>query len=208
MIEVALGTLGATCLIIFGLSQWQSAQAQTKAKAQLEAAWTIKSPDQNLWSNKRVAVYEQQIADAPVSEAIGLVSIERLGINVAVFDGTSEKVLNIGAGRIPGTARFGRDGNLAIAAHRDGFFRGLKDIRVGDAISVKHGDGNDQFVVTNTWIVEPDDVSVLEPTDERSITLVTCYPFYFVGNAPQRFIVRGVASDDKSIIKKGERSEL
>ena len=83
------------------------------------------------------------------------------------------------------------DGNLGIAGHRDGFFRGLKDIEVGDSIEMLTHQGNSEFVVSSITIVDPTDVSVLAPTDSSTITLVTCYPFYFVGHAPKRYIVKG-----------------
>lgn len=195
--EGALGLLGATCLAVYGLSQWQAAEAQAHAKTQLQAEWEIDKADQTLWSEKRISEYEVAAATASLPTAIALLEIKRLGIEVAVFDGTTDRLLNLGAGRIPGTARVGGSGNLAIAAHRDGFFRKLKDIGMGDEIILQHHQGQDRFTVTDTWVVEPTDVSVLETTGERSITLVTCYPFYFVGNAPQRFIVRGVLSEEK-----------
>jgi sortase A len=88
---------------------------------------------------------------------------------------------------MPGSA-----GNVGLAGHRDGFFRGLKDIQPGDEIEVEAIGRIDRYRVERTWIVNPEDVSVLDPTGEPSVTLVTCYPFYFVGSAPQRFIVRAV----------------
>ena len=91
-----------------------------------------------------------------------------------------------------GTAPPGTDGNSGIAGHRDGFFRGLKDIVPGDAIELDTLNGKEAYRVERTWVVEPEDVSVLDPTPMRALTLVTCYPFYFVGSAPQRFIVRAV----------------
>jgi LPXTG-site transpeptidase (sortase) family protein len=89
--------------------------------------------------------------------------------------------------------RPGTEGNVGIAGHRDGFFRALKDIAEGDAIELQTLGGRETYRVERTWIVEPEDVSVLDPTPSRSLTLVTCYPFYFVGSAPQRFIVRAVS---------------
>ena len=82
-----------------------------------------------------------------------------------------------------------------IAGHRDGFFRPLKDIAVGDLIEVEAVGHVDRYRVQHTWIVTPDDVWVLDPTDTPSLTLVTCYPFYFIGSAPKRFIVRAARED-------------
>ena len=90
-----------------------------------------------------------------------------------------------------GTPPLDAQGNTGIAAHRDGYFRVLKDVELGDVIEIETMSGVEQFRITDLLIVEPEDVYVLDPTTERSLTLVTCYPFYFVGSAPQRFIVRG-----------------
>jgi sortase A len=84
------------------------------------------------------------------------------------------------------------DGNLGIAGHRDGFFRGLKDMTPGDLMELDTLQGTDVYRVERTWVVNPEEVSVLDPTSTPAITLVTCYPFYFVGSAPDRFIVRAV----------------
>jgi sortase A len=101
--------------------------------------------------------------------------------------------LNRGLGWIEGTAPPGGKGNSGIAGHRDGFFRPLKDIALNDVIDLKTHDGMHRFVVQDLQIVDPSNVSVLDPSREPTITLVTCYPFYFVGSAPKRFIVRAVA---------------
>jgi sortase A len=92
-------------------------------------------------------------------------------------------------GRIAGTARPGEEGNIGIAGHRDSFFRGLKDVTAGDAIELKTRSGMDTYLVEKIQVVAPSDVSVLREQETRSLTLVTCYPFYFVGSAPQRFVV-------------------
>jgi len=108
---------------------------------------------------------------------------------VPVFDGTDDLTLNRGVGRIIGTAKVGDTGNIGIAGHRDGFFRGLKDISVGDEIDLTMTTQKTIYLVDQIEIVSPSDVQVLGPRSAPSLTLVTCYPFYFVGDAPQRFIV-------------------
>ena len=113
-----------------------------------------------------------------------------------MLEGTDDFTLNRAVGHIANTARPGSDGNSGIAGHRDGFFRGLKDITPGDAIELETLDGSEVYRVERTWIVDPEDVSVLDPTPARSLTLVTCYPFYFIGSAPRRFIVRAVRADE------------
>ena len=92
-------------------------------------------------------------------------------------------------GRIEGTARIGEVGNIGIAGHRDGFFRGLKDIETGDTMELETLTGTQSYVIDKISIVSPEDVYVLDPSEESRITLVTCYPFYFVGKAPLRYIV-------------------
>ena len=147
-------------------------------------------PDYTLWSNKRIDDYhtsQMQRDDAPLA----ILSIAKLNLKVPVYNGTDEINLNRGAGRIKGTARVDSPGNLGIAAHRDGFFRVLKDIEIGDSIDMLTHQGKTEFVVSSITIVDPADVSVLAPTDDPTITLVTCYPFYFVGHAPKRYIVKG-----------------
>ena len=147
-------------------------------------------PDYALWSSKRISDYHEgnaQRDDPPLA----IMSIASLDLKVPIYNGTDEVNLNRGAGRIKGTAWIDSPGNLGIAGHRDGFFRVLKDIEVGDSIDMLTHQGNTEFVVSSIVIVDPTDVSVLAPTDDSTITLVTCYPFYFVGHAPKRYIVKG-----------------
>jgi sortase A len=147
-------------------------------------------PDYALWSNKRISDYHagnEQRDDPPLA----ILSIEKLDLKVPLYNGTDEINLNRGAGRIKGTGWIDSPGNLGIAGHRDGFFRVLKDIQLGDSIDMLTHQGNSEFVVSSITIVDPTDVSVLAPTDDSTITLVTCYPFYFVGHAPKRYIVKG-----------------
>jgi sortase A len=159
-----------------------SAQAQETPPRQLSGA------DVTLWSEKRVEAYKQSL-DQHFDPPLALLRISKLRLEAPVFDGTDDLTLNRGLGRIAGTARVGIKGNLAIAGHRDGFFRGLKDIRTGDTIDLVIPDGTETYIVDNIQIVDPTDVSVLQPASESSLTLVTCYPFYFIGSAPKRYIV-------------------
>lgn len=120
---------------------------------------------------------------------LAVLQIPRLGVEVPVFEGTDDLTLNHGVGRIAGTALPGEPGNVGLAGHRDSFFRPLKNIRVGDAIQVETPGKTDSYVVERIDIVTPDDVEVLQPRSVPSLTLVTCYPFYYIGSAPQRYIV-------------------
>jgi len=103
--------------------------------------------------------------------------------------------LNRGVGRIQGTAHVGESGNLGIAGHRDGFFRGLKDIGPGDIVELETSYRRKQYLVEKIQIVSPEDVQVLQSTPEPTLTLVTCFPFYYVGSAPQRYIVTASIQD-------------
>lgn len=145
--------------------------------------------DFSLWSRRRVEVYLKALTlklDAPLA----VLSIRKLGLDVPVFDGTDELTLNRGAGRIIGTAEFGRPGNIGIAAHRDGFFRGLKDVQKGDQIELAGPQLRLVYTVDAITIVTPSDTSVLQARSRPSLTLVTCYPFYFVGAAPRRYVIQ------------------
>lgn len=124
-------------------------------------------------------------------DVLGRVDIPRLGISVAVLQGTSSRVLRRGVGHIAGTPFPGENGNSAIAGHRDTFFRALKDIRTNDEIQLQTATGLFRYEVDWVKVVDPNDTTVLEPSTQDSIlTLVTCYPFYFVGASPKRFVVR------------------
>ena len=114
-----------------------------------------------------------------------------------MLEGTDDLTLNRGVGHIAGTALVGEDGNIGIAGHRDGFFRGLKNIRVGDRIDLEEPDRIKTYVVERLEIVDPENVSVLRSSSRPSLTLVTCYPFYFIGAAPRRFIVHAVLIGSK-----------
>ncbi len=118
------------------------------------------------------------------------IAIPRLNVKAIVREGTDESTLRRAVGHVPGTAKPGDEGNVGLAGHRDSFFRPLHDVRRDDRIVVETLKATYEYVVDSIKIVGPDDVSVLAPTKEPSLTLVTCYPFHYVGNAPRRFIVR------------------
>lgn len=144
--------------------------------------------DFSLWSSKRVEQYQQALlvdSRAPVA----VLRIPTIGLQVPVLEGTDDVTLNRGVGRIMGTARPLESGNMGIAGHRDGFFRGLKDIMPGDVVELESGGARASYAVDEIEIVEPNDSSVLQPRSKSTVTLVTCYPFYFIGSAPNRFIV-------------------
>lgn len=121
---------------------------------------------------------------------IGRLEIPRLELTAMVMEGTGRTTLRRAAGHIPGTALPGQTGNVGISAHRDTFFRPLRKIKLGDSLEMATRNGAYRYRVVSTRIVRPSDVSVLAAGDSEAVTLVTCYPFYFVGPAPFRFIVR------------------
>lgn len=134
--------------------------------------------------------------DAALLSVIGKINIPRLGISAILKEGVGRRTLNLAVGHIPSTALPGQPGNVGVAAHRDNLFRGLKDIRQDDSITLTTLDNTYVYRVISTRVVNPADVSVLDASpDENTLTLVTCYPFYFVGNAPKRFIVRALQVD-------------
>jgi len=128
---------------------------------------------------------------------VGRIDVPRVHVSVMVAEGTSPRVLRVAVGHIPGTALPGQAGNVALAAHRDTFFRRLGELKSGDVIRLTVPGRQYVYSVKFTDIVGPNETWVLEPSTGESLTLVTCYPFYFVGPAPKRFVVRArrVASE-------------
>jgi sortase A len=145
------------------------------------------STDYSLWSSQRTKLYRASLGMS--TEALAVLRIPRLHLEAPVLEGTDALTLNRGVGRIVGTSRPGQSGNVGIAGHRDGFFRPLKDISVGDLIELVTTSGTDIYAVDRVRITNPADVGALRPKTKPSLTLVTCYPFYLVGPAPKRYIV-------------------
>ena len=122
-------------------------------------------------------------------DVVGRLEVPRIGLSVMVLQGVDEPSLIVGAGHVPGTSLPGGDGNIAIAAHRDTYFRKLEGIRPGDDIHVETVRGTYEYVVDSTEIVDPADTRPMASRAQPELTLITCYPFHFVGSAPKRFIV-------------------
>jgi sortase A len=127
---------------------------------------------------------------APEGSPLGRIEISTIGLAAMILEGTDGKTLRRAVGHIPGTALPGHQENVAIAGHRDTFFRGLRNILKDDELTLTTLDGSYRYRVNFTKVVEPEDIPVLDHSDDAILTLVTCYPFYFVGPAPKRFIVR------------------
>lgn len=133
-------------------------------------------------------------APPATGSVIGRIEIPRLGVSTIIRAGSDARTLSLAVGHIPGTALPGEIGNIGLAGHRDTFFRRLRDIRDDDEIRIVTAEGTVSFRVSDTKIVRPRDTWVLNPTNAPTLTLVTCYPFTYVGAAPQRFIVSATSS--------------
>jgi sortase A len=187
---------GLTCLVTTGALYIEGAAG---ARYELErfAALDAKSlneapsPDLSFWDPKRISAWRSELR-TQAAPPLAVLRVPKIGLEVAVLSGTDEFTLNRAVGHIEDTALPGSDGNIGIAGHRDGFFRGLKDVGAGDAVEIETLQGKELYQVQHTWVVDPEDLSVLDATPTRTLTLVTCYPFYHVGPAPQRYIVRAV----------------
>lgn len=154
----------------------------------------------------RLSAYKDRLTkefDPPIA----LLRIPKLELEVPVFNGTDDLTLNRGVGRILGTAQIGQPGNLGIAGHRDSFFKVLKDIAAGDVIELARPDATETYSVRDTKIVTPEDTHVLDSTATSTLTLVTCFPFHFVGHAPKRFVVTASLESTRSS-KPGTKEAL
>ena len=204
---------GLACLAIWGaanlagiggarqdLQRFEALRAS--GSRQTQALPQSPSPDLSLWDIKRVNAWRDALTK-PAPPPLAILRIAKINLEVAVLPGTDDFVLNRAVGHITETAAPGAEGNSGLAGHRDGFFRGLKDIAPGDGIELETLKGRQTYQVDRVWIVVPEDVSVLDPTPTQSLTLVTCYPFYFVGPAPQRFIVRATRADAEHRVPRG-----
>lgn len=180
-IEACLWIVGCLaigyCAFIWGRAQYDQAQAN----------WALNHVLPGDPGNDDVTGAPKGAAEGSL---VGRIDIPRLDLSVIVFEGTSDDTLARGVGHLRGTAAPGQLGNLVLAAHRDTYFRSLRDIRQGDQISVKAPDGDYQYSVDSTAIVQPTQTEVVRPTDDATLTLITCYPFNYIGSAPERFIVR------------------
>jgi sortase A len=158
------------------------------ASARERLALPEEKADTHEWSPKRTQQYKQSLSERTVTP-LGRLDIPSVGLRVIVLDGTDDWTLNRAVGRIEGTAMPGEAGNLGIAGHRDGFFRPLRNLKVGEKIQLETLQGPHTYRVKAINIVDPSNVELLKPTVQPTLTLVTCYPFYFIGNAPKRFVV-------------------
>lgn len=174
--------IGCSCLVAVGIGLVGAASFQATA-AQAFARELVAPAPPELAGKESAPI-------TPFDDGlIGLLEIPRLHVSVIVMEGDDDATLARAVGHVTGTALPWEGGNAVLAGHRDTFFRPLKNLREGDEIWMTTTRGTFDYRVIRTEIVEPDDVSVLAPTPIRSLTLVTCYPFVYVGRAPQRFII-------------------
>lgn len=177
---MGLWILGLSCLAWTGWAIGDAHLYQRSAARQLEAA------------PAGPAATAVEGLDVPAGTPLAALRIPRLDLSVVVAEGTGKDVLRRAVGRLAGSARIGEPDNVVIAGHRDSFFSGLGELEVGDRIALERDGVSETYAVEWVRVVEPDQVEVAGSTGYPSLTLVTCYPFRYVGNAPERYIVRAV----------------
>jgi sortase A len=165
--------LGAGCLAIYAFATVEARRFQSETTAAFEKAARAHAPPSRVQTGS----------------IVGMLDLPRLKLSTPVIEGDDDGTLERAVGHLPDTPLPWEGGNSAMAGHRDGLFRPLKNVKVGDEIRFRTTQEEFRYRVTGTSIVAPDDVSVLESTGQASLTLITCYPFHYVGAAPKRFIV-------------------
>jgi len=203
-LEVLLLTIGLTCIGWYATAYTASIREQAALSEELDrivssraAAATSTTPASATTTATSATTAATGATKSPQAAGVsrglvGRIEVPRIKMSAVAREGVDMRTLRVAVGHVPGTALPGEPGNAGFAAHRDTFFRPLKSVREGDDIVVTTPRGVYRYEVTGTRIVEPHDVSVLDPTSDAILTLVTCYPFEYIGNAPQRFIVRAV----------------
>jgi sortase A len=190
--------LGITCLGIYGYVWLARALYQTYESQEFDRApgrVAVNTSGDHITSiGSRVGRSPRKSVSLswrpPSTALIGRLSVPRLHLSVMVREGVASNILQLAVGHIPSTALPGQAGNVGVAGHRDTFFRGLKQLRSKDEIRFSTLDGDFKYVVESLIIVEPDNVGVLASSPVNELTMVTCYPFSYIGDAPKRFVVR------------------
>ena len=197
-LERVLIAVGVVCLGYYGYKSAEAREFQRQQSAAFESLLApVAPPAPTAAPSAPGALRAPSAPSAPGtpsalalgSSVVALLDIPRLELSTPVLSGDDAATLDIAAGHLPDTPQPWESGNSAIAAHRDGLFRPLRNIRVGDEVRVRTLEGEFTYRVRETKIVLPTDLSVLAPSDKPMLTLITCYPFNFIGNAPKRFIV-------------------
>lgn len=190
VILLQYGCLAVGALLV-SLVAWARFDGEAGRQAAIESFGSAaEQPDQALWSPERIRDYQASLS--VVTEApVAILRVPALHLEVPVYASDSETHLNRGAGLIAGMGDPDKGGNVGIAGHRDGYFRVLKDVQPGQIIEIETRARTHRYRIVSADVVEQKDVHVLADSVDPTVTLVTCYPFYFIGSAPQRFIVRG-----------------
>jgi len=168
----------------------QARTAQSRLERQFEREVAAPRTDAQVAGPSKTHQSSQRGQPHDPDDALAKLDIPRAGLSVMVMEGADNATLRVAVGHIPGTRLPGQAGNVGLAGHRDSFFRGLSKLRIGDEITLTTREDTLHYTVESVRIVSPDDVSVLQDTSYPALTLVTCYPFYYVGPAPQRWIVK------------------
>jgi sortase A len=193
---LAVGILALSYCAVVLLDRWAFQAYQTwRFERALDAQTSGRTPPPSASSPLPAQAADRARAvsfgiDGRAGSPLGRIEISSIGLAAMIMEGVDGRTLRHAVGHIPGTPLPGQRGNVALAAHRDTFFRGLRNIHKDDEITLTTLHGSYRYRVDSTQIVEPDDIEVLNATADDCLTLVTCYPFYFVGPAPKRFIVR------------------
>ena len=206
-LERLLLFVAIACLGAWAWAHLDASYTQYRENQELEAALAAQGPARPPSPSPRPAAetdaleafHDRETSSQPrvrsEGSLVGRIEIPRIGVSAIVLEGVANRTLRRGVGHIPETALPASGGNVGLAGHRDSFFRGLKDIRKNDIITLKTLDGTFEYRVEWTQVVDPEDTQVLADEGEPALTLVTCYPFYYVGSAPRRFIVRAERVD-------------
>jgi len=203
-IERLLLLIGLVCLGTVAYAYFDARLTDIEENRRLEEAIQSRKAQPAAPASETDALSSFQAAEAPAppkleeGALVGRLEIPRVGVSSIVLEGVGSRTLRRGVGHIPGTALPFQDGNVGLAGHRDSFFRALKDIGKNDIVTFTTPEGTFRYQVEWTKIVLPKDTEVLEDPGRPALTLVTCYPFYYVGSAPKRFIVRAVRVDEAS----------
>jgi sortase A len=201
-IERGLVIIGATCLV------WVGATSLSALVYQVEKSASLERPDRSLDSPEAANAAHGVQTPVEASAPIGRLDIPRIGLSAVVAEGDDEHTLNVAIGHLPDTPLPWQEGNAALAGHRDTFFRPLRRIQAGDDIRFATQRGTFRYRVIRHTVVEPDELWVLDASSAADLTLITCYPFDYVGPAPRRFVVHaeriGNASDSSHTISPAE----
>jgi sortase A len=181
LVVTGIVSLGAYVFLLF---QASAVQARLKQEFEQEIA------RQQAGAHSAGREAAQPLESRATIDGLAKLDIEKAGLSAMVMEGADNATLRVAVGHIPGTALPGQGGNVGLAGHRDSFFRGLRKLTIGDEITLTTRAGTLHYTVESIRVVPPDDVNVLRNTPYPALTLVTCYPFYYVGPAPQRWIVR------------------